>query len=41
MVGQDFLRKETDIYRENTMKNICLFISKVTFGKICLGWCKK
>jgi len=20
-------------------KNICLFVKKITFGKVCLGWC--
>ena len=24
-----------------TMKQICNLISKVTFGKVCFGWCKK
>lgn len=25
--------------KSNMKKATCLFIQKITFGKVCLGWC--
>lgn len=27
--------------KKKIMKNICLFIQWITFGKVCLGYCNK